>query len=63
MKGAGMIGPNEMDCYPVCVAFDRGVCVFSFPRLAKKYKGDTIPSFLLPRNMHKAKKNCSGKLN
>lgn len=29
--------------------------VFSFPRLAKKYKGDTVPRFLVPRNMHALK--------
>lgn len=36
-------------------AIDR--TVFSFPRLNKKYKGDTPPSFLIPRNMQQAMKN------
>lgn len=32
---------------------------FSFPRLAKKYKGDVVPSFLVPRNIQQLKKNTS----
>ena len=36
--------------------------LLSFPRLAKKYKGDSVPSFLVPRNMHKLTKSQSGEI-
>lgn len=33
--------------------------VFSFPRLVKKFKGDEVAQFLIPRSIHENSKNCS----